>query len=55
MRTKRSIPKVRFWDELLILLGVKSPPNVSYEYEVSNLDIETGTEPRATGLRFLWS
>ena len=54
---KECIPKVRFWDELLILLGVKSAalPNVSCEYEVSNLDTETVTEPRATGLRFPWS
>ena len=54
---KELIPKIRFWDELLILLGLKGAalPNVSCEYEVSNQDIETRAEPRTTGLRYHWS
>ena len=44
------VPKVRFCNELLVFLGLKSTalPNVSCEYEVSDLDIETRAEPRTT-------
>ncbi len=37
---KEHVPKVRFWDTLLILLGLKSAalPNISSEYEVTDLD-----------------
>jgi hypothetical protein len=44
------VPKVRFCNELLVLLGLKTTalPNVSCEYEVSDLDIETRAEPRTT-------
>ena len=37
---KKCVPKVSFLDALLILLGVKSAalPNISCEYEVSNLE-----------------
>ncbi len=50
---KEYVPQVRFWDELLILLGLKSleVSNISYEYKVSNLDVEAVTEMPATGLR----
>jgi hypothetical protein len=39
---KKCVPKVSFLDALLILLGVKSAalPNISCEYEVSNLDTD---------------
>jgi hypothetical protein len=48
---KACVPKVRFWDELLVLLGFKSTalPNLSYKYEVSYLNTEAVTEPRTTG------
>jgi hypothetical protein len=51
---KELIPKIRFWEELLILLGLKSAalPNVSCKYEMSYLDIENKAEPRTTGLRY---
>ena len=47
---KKFVPKVRFRDALLILLGVKSAalPNVSCEYEVSDLNAEAITGPRTT-------
>jgi hypothetical protein len=49
---KEYVPKIRFWRELLSLVGLTGAglPNVSCEYEVSNLEIETVTEPRQTGL-----
>jgi hypothetical protein len=47
---KKCVPKVSFLDALLILLGVKSAalPNVSCEYEVSDLNAEAITGPRTT-------
>ena len=40
---KEYVPKVRFWNELRVLLGLKSAaqPNVRYKYQISNLDLET--------------
>jgi hypothetical protein len=54
---KQLIPRIRFWDELLILFGLKGAalPNVSCTFEVSYLDIETRPEPRTTGLTYHWS
>jgi hypothetical protein len=54
---KELVPKIRFWDELLILLRLKTAalPNVSCKYEVAYLDIETRAEPRTTGLKYHWS
>ena len=54
---KECIPKIRFWVELLVLLGLKSAalPNVSCKYEVSYLDIGTKAVPRRTALRYRWS
>jgi hypothetical protein len=54
---KEYVPKVRFWNELRVLLGLKSTAlqNVSCEYEVADLDIETTAGPRTTGLRYHWS
>jgi hypothetical protein len=47
---KKFVPKVRFRDAVLILFGVKSAalPNVSCEYEVSDLNAEATTGPRTT-------
>jgi hypothetical protein len=47
---EKCVPKVSFLDALLILLGVKSAelPNVSCEYEVSDLNAEATTGPRTT-------
>jgi hypothetical protein len=46
---KEYVPKVRYWYELLVLLGLKPAlPNVRYKYQISDLNIETVTEPRAT-------
>ena len=47
---KELIPKIRLWDELLILLGLKGAalPNVSCEYDVSDLNAEAITGPRTT-------
>ena len=50
------VPKVRFRNELRVLLGIKSPaPKVSYKYEVSDLNVETITEPctAASGYSFV--
>jgi hypothetical protein len=46
---KEYVPKVRFWDELLMSLSLKSAESnvVSCEYEVSTLGRETVTEHRA--------
>jgi len=54
---KECIPRIRFWVELLVLLGLKSAalPNVSCRYEVSYLDIGTKTVPQRTGPRYRWS
>jgi hypothetical protein len=50
---KEYVPKVRFWNELRVLLGLESPaPKVRYKYEVSDLNIETRTEPRTTASGF---
>ena len=40
---KEYVPKVRFWNELRGLLGLKNAarPSVSYKYEISNLDLGT--------------
>lgn len=49
--TKEHVPNVRVWDELLILLGLKTAelPNVRYEYEVVDLKTEaTVTELHTT-------
>ena len=37
--SKEHVPKVRFWDEVLSLLGLKTGelPNVRYEYKVVDL------------------
>jgi hypothetical protein len=47
---KKCVPKVRFRDALLVLLRVKGGalPNVSCEYEVSDLNAEAITGPRTT-------
>ena len=46
---KEYVPKVRYWYELLVLLGLKPAlPNVRYKYQISDLNIETVTEPRTT-------
>ncbi len=53
---KEYVPKVRFWNELRVLLGLKSAaPKVRYKYEVSYLNIENRTEPRtaASGYSFV--
>jgi hypothetical protein len=49
------VPKVRFWNELRVLLGLKSAaqPNVSYKYDVSNLDLETRHDPFETGFSLI--
>jgi hypothetical protein len=41
---KVHFPKVRFWDAMLILLGLKAAalPNISSEYEVTDLDDGAG-------------
>jgi len=54
---KECIPRIRFWAELLVLLGLKSAalPNVSCRYEVSYLDIGTKSVPQRTGPRYRWS
>ena len=54
---KELVPKIRFWDELLILLRLKTAalPNVSCKYEVSYLHIGAQAVPRTTGLRYHWS
>jgi hypothetical protein len=54
---KECIPRIRFWVELLALLGLKSAavPNVSCKYEVSYLHIRAQAVPRTTGLRYHWS
>ena len=54
---KECIPRIRFWVELLALLGLKSAalPNVSCKYEVSYLDIGTKAVRRRTDLRYHWS
>jgi hypothetical protein len=42
---KEHVPKVRFWHELQLLVGLKSAEsNVTCEYQVSNLESETVTE-----------
>jgi hypothetical protein len=43
---REHIPKVRFWSELRGLLGLKGAelPNVSCQYEVSDLNIEDRAE-----------
>jgi hypothetical protein len=47
---REHIPKVRFWSELRGLLGIRGAtlPNVSCEYEVSDLDIESRAEAGST-------
>jgi len=47
---KKYVPKVRFRDALLVLLGVKSAelPHVSCEYEVSDLHAEAVNGARTT-------
>jgi hypothetical protein len=54
---KECIPRIRFWVELLVLLGLKSAalPNVSCRYEVSYLDIGAKAVPQRTGPRYRWS
>jgi hypothetical protein len=54
---KECIPRIRFWVELLVLLGLKSAalPNVSCRYEVSYLDIGAKAVPQRTGPRHRWS
>jgi hypothetical protein len=54
---KECIPRIRFWVELLVLLGLKSAalPNVSCRYEVSYLDIGTKAVPQRTSPRYRWS
>ncbi len=44
---KEYVPKVRFQDEFWILLGLRSAvqPNVSCEFEVSDLDVEIVADP----------
>ena len=42
-------PSHQYWYELLVLLGLKPAlPNVRYKYQISDLNIETVTEPRTT-------
>ena len=47
---REHIPKVRFWSELRGLLGIRGTalPNVSCEYEVSDLDIESRSKVGST-------
>jgi hypothetical protein len=47
---KEYVPKVRFQDELRVLLGLRSAvqPNVSCEFEVSDLNDETVADPCTT-------
>ena len=48
---KKCVPKVSFLDALLILLGEDAAlPNMSCEYEVSDLNVEAITGPRYDAL-----